>query len=57
MHWVHKETGEISLKHPGHKYFRQNRKAMRERAEAKFKKDVIDRVEYEREALEIKTEK
>ena len=57
VHWVHKETGEISLKHPGHKYFRQNRKAMRERAEAKFKKDVIDRVEYEREALEIKTEK
>ena len=26
---------------------------MRERAEAKFKKDVIDRVEYEREALEM----
>ena len=30
---------------------------MRERAEAKFQKDVIGRVEYEREALEIKTEK
>ena len=30
---------------------------MRERAEAKFKKDVIDRVEFEREMLEISTEK
>ena len=57
MHWVHKETGEITYKHPGHKYYKQNRKAMRERAEAKFKKDVIDRVEFEREMLEISTEK
>ena len=55
--WTNKQTGEVTSKHPGHKYFRQNRKAMRDRAEAKFQKDLIARVEYEREVLEMKAEK
>jgi hypothetical protein len=50
------KTGEVSERHPGIKYFKANRKTMRERAEAKFQKDVIDRVEYERESIVDKCE-
>ena len=55
--WQHKKTGEISLKNPGHKYFNHNKKSMRQRAEEKFQADLINRVEFERETLNIGTEK
>lgn len=54
--WLHKKTGEKTYKNPGHKYFKHNAKAMRERAEEKFQKQVIGEIEFERETLEIKTE-
>jgi len=36
VYWQHKKTGEKTYKHPGHKYFNHNKKAMRQRAEEKF---------------------
>jgi len=54
--WQHKKTGEKTFKNPGLKYFHHNKKAMRQRAEEKFQKDVVSRVEDERERLELKTE-
>jgi len=38
------KTGEQSTEHPGIKYFVINRKAMRKKAEAKFKETISDRV-------------
>lgn len=54
--WINLKNGEQSKQHPGFHYFKTNRKAMRKRAEEKFQKDVINRVETEREQLEIKSE-
>ena len=57
MQWVHLKTGEVTGKNPGHKYFKVNAKAMRKRAEEKFQKDLISRVEKERELIQMKTER
>ena len=51
--WKHMKTGEITYKNPGHKYFAHNKKAMRARAEDKFQAELISRVEFERESLEL----
>jgi hypothetical protein len=56
VEWVNTKTGELSLKNPGFKYFSVNKKAMRKRAEEKFQKDLITRVEHERESLQIASE-
>ena len=38
VEWVNKKTGEITQRHPGIKYFKANKKKMRERAEEHFQK-------------------
>ena len=51
--WKHMKTGEVTVKNPGQKYFQHNKKEMRKRAEEKFQKDLVARVEFERENLEM----
>ena len=54
--WVNLKTTEVTKKHPGFEYYKKNRKAMRKRAEEKFQKDVINKIETEREKIQIKSE-
>jgi hypothetical protein len=36
VEWVNMKSGEVTERHPGIKYFKANRKKMRERAEEHF---------------------
>jgi hypothetical protein len=46
--WYNQKSGEKTIEHPGKKYFLINRKIMRKRAEEKFQKDCLDKIEFEK---------
>jgi len=46
--WYNSKTGAKQTENPGLRYFQINKKSMRNRAEEKFKTDVLDLIEEEK---------
>ena len=51
FYWFNSKTGEKTLEHPGKKLFKMNRKAMRKRAEEKFRLEFVERIEQEQKNM------